>query len=57
MFTEDMLENILLNKEMQCVPLGYQSTVLHVCEKVLEDFGYDFREKERNDNSDRIHDY
>lgn len=57
MFTEDMLENILLNKEMQCVPLGYQSTVLHVCEKVLEDFGYDFREKEHNDNSDRIHDY
>lgn len=43
MFTEEMLERMLSEKEMHTIPIGAQSTCLRVVEKVLEEFGYDFR--------------
>lgn len=47
MFTDEMLEKMLMDKEMHKIPIGTQSTCLHVVERILEDFGYDFR----NDNN------
>lgn len=44
MFTDEMLEKILTDEETHKVPIGAQSTCIHVIERVLEDFGYDFRE-------------
>lgn len=36
-FSDDILEKIFADKETQAVPLGYQSTMIHVIEKVLEE--------------------
>lgn len=49
MFSEEMLERMFMDKEMHTVPIGTQSTCLRVVEKVLEEFGYDFRD----DNNSR----
>lgn len=35
-FSDEILEKIFADKETQKVPLGYQSTMIHVIEKVLE---------------------
>lgn len=55
MFTDEMLEKMLTDSEMHKIPIGTQSTCLHVAEKVLEQFGYDFstNDNRRNDNSNR----
>lgn len=36
MFTDEFLEEILLNPEFQMIPVGCQSTALHVFEMILE---------------------
>ena len=36
-FSDEVLEKIFADKETQTVPLGYQSTMIHVIEKILEE--------------------
>lgn len=40
MFSDEILEMIFANKEAQKVPIGFQSTMIHVVEEVLEEAGY-----------------
>lgn len=49
MFSDEILTKILLSNEIHSVPIGAQSTCIHVIERVLEDCGYDFRQN----NNDR----
>lgn len=37
MFTDAVLEKIFAHKEMQKIPVGCQSTAVHVFEEILED--------------------
>ena len=37
MFSDEMLEKIFSDKEMQSIPIGYQSTIIHVIEKIIEE--------------------
>lgn len=37
MFTDAVLEKIFAHKEMQKIPIGCQSTAVHVFEEILED--------------------
>ena len=37
MFTDEFLEKIFANEEMQKIPIGYQSTAVHAFQEVLED--------------------
>lgn len=39
MFGDYVLEKIFADKEIQRVPFDYQSTVIHVVERVLEEMG------------------
>lgn len=39
MFSDEVLEKIFASKEIQKVPFDYQSTVIHVVERVLEEMG------------------
>lgn len=41
MFTDEILERIFSDKEMQTIPLGCQSTAIRVIERVLEEMGVD----------------
>lgn len=41
MFSDSVLEKIFAEKEIQKVPFEYQSTVIHVVERVLEEMGVD----------------
>lgn len=37
MFSDEMLEKIFAHEEMQKIPVGCQSTAVHVFEEILED--------------------
>lgn len=37
MFSDETLEKIFSDPETQKVPIGYQSTMIHVIEKILEE--------------------
>lgn len=37
MFTDAVLEKIFAHEEMQKIPIGAQSTAVHVFEEILED--------------------
>ena len=37
MFSDEILEKIFADKEAQLVPIGYQSTMINVVERVLEE--------------------
>ena len=37
MLTDEFLERVFANKEMQKMPIGCQSTAVHAFQKVLED--------------------
>lgn len=37
MFSNEMLEKIFAHEEMQKIPIGCQSTAVHVFEEILED--------------------
>lgn len=37
MFSDEILEKIFANPESHKVPIGYQSTMIHVVENVLEE--------------------
>ncbi|MCU6748003.1 hypothetical protein OCV51_10125 [Faecalicatena acetigenes] len=37
MFTDEFLERIFANEEMQKIPIGYQSIAVHSFQEVLED--------------------
>ena len=37
MFQDETLEKIFADQEAQKVPIGFQSTMIHVIEKVLEE--------------------
>ena len=39
MFSDKLLEKIFADKEIQRVPFEYQSTVIHVVERVLDEMG------------------
>ena len=39
MFSDEILEKIFLNQEMQNIPIKYQSTMITVIENVLEEMG------------------
>lgn len=41
MFSDEILEKIFSDPEAQTVPIGAQSTMVHVIEKVLEEMGVD----------------
>lgn len=41
MFSDKLLEKIFADKEIQRVPFEYQSTVIHVVERVLDEMGVD----------------
>ena len=41
MFSDKLLEKIFSEKEIQRVPFEYQSTVIHVVERVLDEMGVD----------------
>lgn len=44
MFSDDILEKIFANDEVQKIPIVYQSIMIHVIEKILE------KESKNNDN-------
>lgn len=37
MFSDETLEKIFSNKDMQTIPVGAQATAVHVFEEILED--------------------
>lgn len=37
MFSDEILEKIFAHEEMQKIPVGCQSTAVHVLEEILED--------------------
>lgn len=37
MFSDEILEKIFAHEEMQKIPIGAQSTAVHVFEEILED--------------------
>lgn len=37
MFSDEILEKIFAHEEMQRIPIGCQSTAVHVFEEILED--------------------
>ena len=37
MFNDDLLCKIFAHKEMQKIPVGFQSTAVHVFDEILED--------------------
>lgn len=37
MFSDEILEKIFVHKEMQKIPVGCQSTAIHVFKEILED--------------------
>lgn len=39
MFNDEILEKIFADEEVQKVPIGYQSTMVSVIERVLEEMG------------------
>ncbi len=39
MFSDEILEKIFADKQIQKIPFDYQSTVIHVVERVLEEMG------------------
>lgn len=39
MFSDSVLEKIFADKEIQKIPFDYQSIVIHVVERVLEEMG------------------
>ena len=41
MFSDEILEKIFSDPEAQKVPIGYQSTMIHVVEKILEELKKD----------------
>lgn len=41
MFSDEILERIFSDKEMQKIPIGAQSTAVSVIERVLEEMGVD----------------
>lgn len=41
MFSDEILEKIFADKEMQTIPIGAQSTAVSVIERVLEEMGVD----------------
>ena len=41
MFSDKLLEKIFADKEIQRVPFEYQSIVIHVVERVLDEMGVD----------------
>lgn len=41
MFSDKLLEKIFSDKEIQRVPFEYQSIVIHVVERVLDEMGVD----------------
>lgn len=45
MLSNELLEKVFADEEMQLVPIGYQATVVNVFEKVLTKF------KEENENA------
>lgn len=53
MFTDEILEKILLSKDMKDVPIKHQSDCIHAIEKALEECGYDFRERERTNSKNQ----
>lgn len=44
MFSDEILEKIFANDEVQKIPIVYQSIMIHVIEKILE------KESKNNDN-------
>lgn len=41
MFSDEILERIFADKEMQKIPIGAQSTAVEVISRVLEEMGVD----------------
>ncbi len=39
MFSDEVLERIFSNTEIEKIPIGYQSTMISIIEKVLEEMG------------------
>ncbi len=39
MFDEEILEKIFSDPEAQDIPIGYQSTMIHLIERTLEELG------------------
>ena len=39
MFSDEILEKIFADKEIQKIPFAYQSTVIKVVERILEEMG------------------
>ena len=37
MFSDEILEKIFADPESRLVPIGYQSTMIHVVERILEE--------------------
>ena len=37
MFSDEALEKIFSSKEIQEIPIAYQSTIIHVIENILEE--------------------
>lgn len=48
MYPQDVYEEILLHKELKCVPQIYQTICIHAVEEVLERKGYFRKESEVN---------
>ena len=46
MFSDEILEKIFTHPEAKTVPIGYQSTMIHIVEEVLEE--------EKNKDADEL---
>ena len=48
MFTDEILEKILADEEVQKCPVGTQATMIHAIERILE-------EEQENNEDDALH--
>lgn len=48
MFSDEILERIFADAEAQTVPIGYQSTMIHVVERVLYEMGVEINGNDKS---------
>ena len=54
MFSDELLEKILMNKRVIHVPIGYQSAMIRGIEETLEKEHYDVVEHKQGEHTDAV---
>lgn len=48
LFSDELLELVFSDEDMRTVPIGFQATVIHSIERIIEDNGYEVVKKEED---------